>query len=85
VQAQREQAIQIMARRMGGANGDPMVFAEALRSSQLYDGERNREFFGTPENPGRIHRTAQHAIDIWSRLGELDIPLTPADVIRHDL
>jgi NitT/TauT family transport system substrate-binding protein len=27
----------------------------------------------------------QYAIDVWSSLGALDVPLTPADVIRHDL
>lgn len=50
-----------------------------------YDGQRNREFFGTPDRPGQVYQTIQHAIDIWSSLGELDVALTPADVIRHDL
>ena len=35
--------------------------------------------------PGQIYQTAQYGIDIWSSLGTLDVPLTPADVIRHDL
>ena len=39
---------------------------------RLYDAEMNREYFGTPEQPGPIYRTMQHAIDVgrssaWSR------------------
>ena len=36
-------------------------------------------------NPGQIYQTSQYAIDVWTSLGALDVPLTPADVIRHDL
>jgi NitT/TauT family transport system substrate-binding protein len=85
VHAHPDEAIQIMADLMGGAHGDPKVFAEALQTVRLYDGEGNREFFGTPDRPGQIYQTAQIAIDVWSRLGGLKVPLTPADVIRHDL
>ena len=73
------------ALNMPGWLEDPAVFAETLRGVQFYDSARNQEYFGTPDNPGQIHQTAQYGINIWSSLGALDIELTPADVIRHDL
>ena len=74
-----------MARHVGGWLEDPAIFAETLKGVRFYDSVRNREYFGTPERPGQIYETAQYGIDIWSSLGALDAPLTPADVIRHDI
>lgn len=85
VEAHPDEAVQIMAERMGGAHGDPEVFAEVLNTIRLYDEQRNHEYFGTQDQPGQIYQTAQIAIDVWSRLGELDFELTPADVIAHDV
>jgi NitT/TauT family transport system substrate-binding protein len=85
VETNWDEAIQVMAARMGGAHGDPKLLAEVLETIELYDGERNREFFGTPEDPGQIYRTAQQAIDVWSSLGRVQAEITPADVIRHDI
>ncbi len=73
-----------MARHVGGGE-DLATFAEALKGVRFYDAARNREYFGTPENPGQIYQTSQYAIDIWSSLGAPHTKLTPADVIRHDL
>ena len=56
-----------------------------LKGVRFYNSARNREFFGTPDHPGQIYQTAQHGIDVWRRLGALDVELTPADVIRHDI
>jgi NitT/TauT family transport system substrate-binding protein len=61
------------------------VFAETLKGVRFYDGERNREYFGTPEDPGQIYQTSQYAIEVWRSLGALAADITPADVIRHDL
>ena len=85
VEAHPDEANQIMARNVGGWLDDPAVFAETLRGVRFYDAKRNREYFGTPDRPGQIYQTSQYAIDVWSSLGALDAPLTPADVIRHDL
>jgi NitT/TauT family transport system substrate-binding protein len=85
VAAHPDEANQIMARNVGGWLEDPAVFAETLKGVRFYDSERNREYFGTPERPGQIYQTAQYGIDIWSNLGALDVELSPADVIRHDL
>jgi NitT/TauT family transport system substrate-binding protein len=85
VEAHPDEANAIMARSVGGWLEDPAVFAETLKGVRFYDSARNREFFGTPENPGQIYQTAQYGIDVWKSLGALDVELTPADVIRHDL
>ena len=85
VEAHPEEANTIMARSVGGWLEDPAVFVETLKGVRFYDSARNREYFGTPERPGQIYQTAQYGIDVWSSLGALDVPLTPADVIRHDL
>jgi NitT/TauT family transport system substrate-binding protein len=85
VEAHPDEAVGIMARSVGGWLEDPAVFAETLKGVRFYDSARNREYFGTPERPGQIYQTSQYAIDIWTSLGALDVELTPADVIRHDL
>ena len=85
VAAHPHESNEIMARNVGGWLEDPAVFAETLQGVRFYDSARNREYFGTPDRPGRIYRTAQHGIDVWSNLGALDVELSPADVIRHDL
>jgi NitT/TauT family transport system substrate-binding protein len=85
VAAHPDEANEIMARSVGGWLEDPAVFAETLKGVRFYNSARNREYFGTRENPGQIYQTAQYGIDVWSSLGALDVELTPADVIRHDL
>ena len=85
VEAHPGEANEIMARHVGGWLEDPAVFAETLKGMRFYDAARNREFFGTPDNPGQIYEAARYGIDFRSSLGALDVELTPADVIRHDL
>jgi NitT/TauT family transport system substrate-binding protein len=85
VGAHPDEANEIMARNVGGWLEEPAVFAETLKGVRFYDTARNREYFGTPDRPGQIYETSQYGIDVWSSLGALDIELTPADVIRHDL
>lgn len=85
VEAHPEEANAIMARGVGGWLEDPAVFAETLEGIRFYDGARNREYFGTAENPGQVYDTVQKAIDVWSSLGRLKVALTPADVIRHGI
>jgi NitT/TauT family transport system substrate-binding protein len=85
VAAHPDEANAIMARNMGDWLEDPAVFAEMLRGIALYDGADNRDYFGTPDEPGPIYQTMQHAIDVWSELGVLKVELTPADVIAHGI
>jgi NitT/TauT family transport system substrate-binding protein len=82
VDAHPAEANAIMARGMGE---DPAVFAEMLRGVGLYDADENREYFGTPDQPGQIYQTMQYAIDVWTDLGVLRAKLAPADVIAHGI
>jgi NitT/TauT family transport system substrate-binding protein len=83
VEAHPDEANEIMARHVGGWVEDPAVFAETLKGLRFYDAARNREFFGTSDNPGQIYEAAKYAIDFRSSLGVLEADITPADVIRH--
>jgi NitT/TauT family transport system substrate-binding protein len=85
VDAHPDEAGEIMARHLGGGLEDPAVFVNMLRGVAFYDAARNREYFGTPDNPGQIYQTMQYAIDLWSDLGMLKVELTPADVIAHGI
>jgi NitT/TauT family transport system substrate-binding protein len=85
VEAHPDEANAIMARRMGDWLENPAVVADMLRSVALYDANRNREYFGTPEQPGQIYQTMQYAIDVWTELGLLKTELVPADVIAHGI
>ena len=80
-----DDAIEIMARNLGGGLEDPAAFAEVLKGVGIYDGAGIRAYLGTPEKPGPIYQTMQHAIDVWSELGVLKVEVTPADVIAHGI
>jgi hypothetical protein len=56
-----------------------------LRGVALYDASKNRDYFGTPDQPGPIYQTMQYAIDVWSDLGVLKVEVAPADVITHGI
>jgi NitT/TauT family transport system substrate-binding protein len=64
VEAHPDEANEIMARHVGGWLEDSAVFAETLKGIRFYDEQRNREYFGTPENPGQIYDTAQKIVDV---------------------
>jgi NitT/TauT family transport system substrate-binding protein len=83
VEASPDEATATMAAALGGAHQDPELFAAALEKIRFYDGERNLEYFGTPEQPGPIYKTAQVAIEVWRSAGVLRFELTPADIISH--
>jgi NitT/TauT family transport system substrate-binding protein len=85
VEAHPAEGNAIMARNMGDWLEDPAVFAEMRRGIAFYDGADNRDYFGTPEQPGQIYQTMQYAIDVWTDLGVLRAKLAPADVIAHGI
>ena len=70
---------------LGGGLEDPAVFAETLRGVGFYDAERNREYFGTPDHPGRSTKPCSKRIDVWSSIGMLKMQVSPADVIQHGI
>ncbi len=83
VEADPDEAIEIMARKVGGGLKDPAVFAETLKGVRFYGGERNRQYFGTTEQPGQIYETLQKAIDVWHSVGVLKADVAPADFVAH--
>jgi NitT/TauT family transport system substrate-binding protein len=83
VQANPDEAREIMARGVGGWLEDPAVFAEALAGVRFYDSDRNQEYFGTADQPGPIYPTLQAAIDVWSDLGMLEVEVSPADLVAR--
>ena len=83
VQANPDEAREIMARGVGGWLEDPAVFAEALAGVRFYDSDRNQESFGTADQPGPIYPTLQAAIDVWSDLGMLKVEVSPADLVAR--
>jgi NitT/TauT family transport system substrate-binding protein len=85
VEAHPDEANAIMARSMGDWLEDPTIFGEMLRGVAFYDAERNRDYFGTPEQPGQIYQTMQYAIDVWTDLGVLRADIAPADIIAHGI
>ncbi|MGI9449488.1 MAG: ABC transporter substrate-binding protein [Geminicoccaceae bacterium] len=86
VEAHQGEAIEIMARNVGGWLEDPAEFAAAMEGVRFYGKTRNQEYFGTAESPGEIYKTMQHAIDIWSELGQLQkSDLVPTDLIAHGI
>jgi NitT/TauT family transport system substrate-binding protein len=78
-----DEAIEIMARNLGGWLEDPALFAEMLRGVEFYDIEAIRAYLGTPDKPGPLYETMRGAIEVWSELGVLKVAVTPADVIVH--
>jgi NitT/TauT family transport system substrate-binding protein len=83
--AHPDEAIEIMARNLGGGLEDPAAFAGVLGGVGIYDGAGILAYLGTPEQPGPIYQTMQHAIDVWSELGMLKVEVAPADVIAHGI
>jgi NitT/TauT family transport system substrate-binding protein len=83
VDAHPRESNAIIARHLGGSLEDPAVVGESLSGIHFYDGEENREYFGTPDHPGQIHETMQRIIDVWSSLGRVKADISPADVIGH--
>ena len=81
--AHPREAIEIMARHLGGGLQDQAVFAETLKGVRFYSGARNKEYFGTREKPGQIYDTLQKAIDVWRSVGVLDKAVTPAEFVAH--
>ena len=82
VEAHPDEANEIMGRYLGGGL-DSAAFGETLKGVGFYNAKRNRAYFGTPDHRGPIYATMQQAIDVWSSVGMLKMPVSSADVIRH--
>ena len=65
------EAYKIMADGVGGWLTDPAEFEAAATGIEYLDIAKNKEMFGTPDNPGILSDTISNAIAIWSDLGRI--------------
>ena len=72
----------IMADGVGGWLSDPSEFEAVVTGIEYLDLARNREMYGTADNPGQLHKTLSDAITIWSGFGKVQVSgLTALDVL----
>ncbi len=72
--AQPREAVEIMARGLGGWLKEPKDFEGALAGAKLYDLADNRRFMGTRAQPGPLYDTVREAIEFWRATGKLVWP-----------
>ncbi len=82
-EAHPDEAIEIMAKGVGGWLKDPKEFKATLSGIKFYDGPANKKFFGTFNNPGPLYQTTEEAIKIWSSHGKLQVKVVPGDLIDY--
>ena len=68
-----EEGYQIMADGVGGWLKDPEEFKGAVTGIEYLGIERNKEMFGTTQNPGVLAETIANAITIWDDLGRIKV------------
>jgi NitT/TauT family transport system substrate-binding protein len=83
-EAHPDEAIEIMAKGVGGWLKDPKEFKATLSGIKFYDAAANKAFFGTAAKPGPLAATVQEAIDVWSSRGKMQVKPTPADLINYN-
>lgn len=82
VETNPDDAYQIMADGVGGWLTDPAEFQAAAGGIEYLTIDRNREMFGTADNPGVLAKTIDDAIAIWSDLGRIKVEgLSASDLI----
>jgi NitT/TauT family transport system substrate-binding protein len=85
VEAHPDEANRIMARHVGGWLENPAVFAETLKGIRFYDEQRNQEYFGTPERPGRSTTPHKKSSTFGPASALLKARVTPANFIVHGI
>ncbi len=84
LQSNPDEAYQIMSKGVGGWLADPNEFKATVTGIEYLDMTRNREMFGSADQPGQLYQTLGDAIEIWSGFGKVQVDgLKPADVIDH--
>ena len=72
----------IMADSVGGWLSDPAEFEAVATGIEYLDLSRNREMYGTADNPGPLHKTLGDAITIWSGFNKVQVEgLTASDIL----
>jgi len=79
----KDDAIAIMAKGVGGFLENPKDFADTLTGAQYYDAAGNQQYFVGQQAP--VFKTAQFAIDLWAKQGKVDKSLKAADIIDNTL
>ncbi|MFZ7946980.1 ABC transporter substrate-binding protein [Neobacillus sp. 19] len=69
IQTDKEDAIGIMAKAMGQSNEE---LEESLNGVRFYDQEKNKEYFGTKENPGKLNELTTLSSKLWVELKLID-------------
>jgi len=80
-----DEAYPIMAEGVGGWLDDPAVFAETLEKVSYFDGEENKAFFGTAEDPGPLLDTIKNALDVWTKFDRLQVDVTPKELVDFSI
>jgi NitT/TauT family transport system substrate-binding protein len=60
---------------------DAARYATIVKGLDFCDAARNREYFGTSQNPGPIYKVAQRASAVWMEAGAISNPVDPSQVI----
>jgi NitT/TauT family transport system substrate-binding protein len=79
-----DEAVEIMAKGVGGWLKEPKEFKATLSGIKFYNAAANKAFFGTAAKPGPLSNTIQQAIDIWSSHNKIQVKTTPADLIKYN-
>lgn len=58
----REDALKIMGKAMGQSTEE---LEEALKGVRFYDEEKNKEYFGTKEQPGQLYELSKLSSEFW--------------------
>jgi len=77
-----DEGYKIMAKGVGGWLEDPEEFKGAVTGIEYLGIKRNKEMFGTAQNPGVLAQTVSDAIIIWDDLGRIKVAgLKASDLI----
>jgi len=63
---------------------DPPKYRAILEGVAFADLKRNREYFGTRENPGLLSKVASRASEIWFRARVISKAVREQDIIATD-
>lgn len=78
--ANPDESVEIMAAGVGGFLEDPEEFRNTLQYVVFYDQERNRAYFDEG-NDNSVFGTLESAIDIWSRISDIENVPEPAELV----
>ncbi|MDJ0618371.1 MAG: ABC transporter substrate-binding protein [Calothrix sp. MO_192.B10] len=63
---------------------DAAKYAKVLSGAKFTELARNREYFGTKENPGPIFKVAKQASEIWLKAKAIKVPVNGKSIISTE-